>query len=94
MGTLNSNKKKEYNKTVIYPDLNAKEYRKLSDRFLIIRKTIRKYKNCFKKDELKRLNLLCEEMVITLFLNTDSHKRMKQFRIKHIERIKRDSPSN
>ena len=94
MGRINNTKKKEYNETVIYPDLNAKEYKKLSDKFLLISKVIRHNKNNFKRKELKELNSLCEQMAITLFLNTDNHKKMKQIRIKHIERIKRNSHLN
>ena len=73
--------------TKIYPELNEEDYKDLSDRYLLLRKGIRKYKDKFEKKDLKRLNQLTKEIANTLYLNTRKHPQFKQDRIKRLEKM-------
>jgi len=74
-------------KTKIYPELNEEEYKDLSDRYLLLRKGIRKYEDKFDKKNLKKINELTKEIANTLYLNTREYPQLKQDRIKHLEKI-------
>ena len=73
--------------TRIYPELNEEEYKDLSDRFLLLKKGIRKYKEKFNKKDLNKLNKITKEMANTLYLNTRKHPQLKKFRVNHLEKI-------
>ncbi len=78
--------------TKIYPELKEEEYKDLSDRFLLLRKGMRKYKDKFDKDDLKKLKYLTSCIANTLYLNTRKHPQLKPDRIKRLEKMNSPKP--
>jgi hypothetical protein len=70
----------------LYPELTKKEYEQLSDKFLLLVKSLRKHKKKFTKNQLSELNHLSKEMANILFLNADGGEKLKQWRIERLEK--------